>query len=116
MSNGSAKLELEEAVELMESCVQHARQRARIYNTEVEMRLELNDVEQRYSIILSVPPMQQEYQLVDANEKFVFPAGVHLISDETIIRFESTGAVEIPTMVTLVSNQAEEINHFLMIE
>ena len=110
------KSELEQAIEITESSVVHARQAARFYKTDVLMHLEMDGIENQQSIILSIPAMQKDPALSEVKEEYVLPFGFHVFTDGKPIHFDSSGEAKTPAQVLVVSNQAENIRHELVID
>lgn len=111
----SSKSEFEQAIEITEASVKHARWTARFYKTEVLLRLEADENQQQHAITLSVPKMQQDLVLNEVKERFPLPIGIQIVSDDTIIRFDPTGQVKLPAHILLSSNQAEYKSHQLVV-
>jgi len=103
----SPKSEFEQAIEITEESVAEARRTARFYRAEVLLHLETDENQKQQSITLSVPKMQKDLVLNEVKEKFPLPIGIQIVSDDTIIRFDPTGEVEIPSHILVSSNQAE---------
>jgi hypothetical protein len=51
--------------------------------------------------------MQNDLVLNEVREEFPLPNGIQIVSDDTIIRFDTAGEVELPTYILVSSNQAE---------
>ena len=103
----SSNSEFEQAIEITEASVEQARWTARFYQTEVLLRLETGENQKQHSITLSVPQMQKDLVLNEVKEEFPLPIGIQLVSDDTIIRFDPAGQVELPAHILVSSNQAE---------
>jgi hypothetical protein len=110
------KSELEQAITITESSVQLARKTARLYKTDVIMRLVVKDHEKQQSIVLSFPKMQKDPVLNEVKEEFVLPPGIQIVIDGEIVHFEPDGEVELPGQILVLSNQAENISHQFVIE
>ena len=111
----SSKSEFEQAIEITEASVEQARWTARFYKTEVLLRLETGENQKQHSITLSVPQMQKDLVLNEVKEEFPLPIGIQLVSDDTIIRFDPAGQVELPAHILVSSNQAEYKSHQLVV-
>jgi hypothetical protein len=110
------KSELEQAITITESSVQLARKTARLYKTDVIMRLVVKDHEKQQSIVLSFPKLQKDPVLNEVKEEFVLPPGIQIVIDGEIVHFEPDGEVELPGQILVLSNQAENISHQFVIE
>jgi len=110
------KSELEQAITITESSVQLARKTARLYKTDVIMRLVVKDHEKQQSIVLSFPNLQKDPVLNEVKEEFVLPPGIQIVIDGEIVHFEPDGEVELPGQILVLSNQAENISHQFVIE
>jgi hypothetical protein len=110
------KSELEQAITITESSVQLARKTARLYKTDVIMRLVVKDHEKQQSIVLSFPKLQKDPVLNEVEEEFVLPPGIQIVIDGEIVHFEPDGEVELPGQILVLSNQAENTSHQFVIE
>ena len=111
----SFKSEFEQAIEITEASVEQARWTARFYKTEVILQLETGENQKQHSIKLSVPQMQKDLVLNEVKEEFPLPIGIQLVSDDTIIRFDPAGQVELPAHILVSSNQAEHKSRQLVV-
>ena len=93
------KSELEQAIAITDSSVQHARKTARLYKTDVMMRLVVKDHDEQQTIVLSFPKMQKDPVLNEVNEEFVLPPGIQIVIDGEIVHFEPDGEVELPGQI-----------------
>jgi len=111
----SHKSEFEQAIEITEASVEQARWTARFYKAEVLLSLENDENQKQHSITLSVPQMQKDLVLNEVKEEFPLPNGIQIISDETIIRFNPAGEVELPAYILVSSSQAENESRQLVV-
>jgi len=111
----SPKSEFEQAIEITEASVEQARWTARFYKAEVLLSLENDENQKQHSITLSVPQMQKDLVLNEVKEEFPLPNGIQIISDETIIRFNPAGEVELPAYILVSSSQAENESRQLVV-
>ena len=110
------KSELEQAITIIESSVEHARQTARFFKTDVLMSLGPEDKQLQQSIILSMPEMQKDPALNKVKKEFVLPPGIQIAGDDEVIHFESSGEVELPASVLIITNLAEHTSHQFVIK
>ena len=110
------KSDLELAISIMDSSVKHARKTARLYKTDVMMRLVVKEKDKQQCIVLTFPEMQKDPVLNEINKEFVLPPGIQIVFDGEIVHFESDGEVELPGQILVLSNQAENINHHFVID
>ena len=110
------KSELEQAITITDSSVQHARKTARLYKTDVTMRLVVTDHDKQQTIVLSFPKMQKDPVLNEVKETFVLPPGIQIVIDGEIVHFEPDGEVALPGQILVLSNHAENISHQFVIE
>jgi len=116
VSSLMSKSELEQAIEITESSVQQARQTARIYKTDVLMRLEMDEQEKLQYIVISIPALKRDLALNEVKNKVTLPSGFQAFIDGETVLFDSSGEVELPVDVTVVSNKSDEASHLLVIE
>ena len=110
------KSELEQAITITESSVEHARQTARFFKTDVLMSVGAEDKQLRQSIILSMPEMQKDPALNEVKKEFVLPPGIQIAGIGEVIHFESSGEVESPASVLVITHLAEHTSHQFVIE
>jgi len=108
--------DFQEAIKITESSVEHARHTARLYKTDVFLRFDSSEDDQRVVISLSIPMMRRHKTLIDVGEEFQLPAGIRVVSDEQVIHFNREGDVELPAHNLLVYNEAKDKNHLLVID
>jgi len=111
----SSKSEFEQAIEITEASVEQARWTARFYKAEVLLRLETDENQKQHAITLSVPKMQKDLVLNEVKERFPLPIGIQIVSDDTVIRFDPNGEVELPAHLLISSNQPEYKSHQLVV-
>ena len=116
VSSLKSKSELEQAIRITESSVQQARATARIYNTDVLMRLEMDEQKKLQYIVISVPALKRDNSLNEVKDEINLPHGFQALIDGETIHFDPRGEVEIPVAVTVVSNQADNASHLLVID
>lgn len=108
--------ELEQALKITEESIQQARRTARIYHTDVVMRIESEGGESQDAIHLSIPEMQKDSTLNMVTEEFPMPAGIDIVSSEMVIRFDSAGEVEWPASLMIVSQKTGDPSEHLLIQ
>jgi Tfp pilus assembly protein FimT len=111
-----SKSELEQAIEITESSVKQARATARLYKTDVLMRLELDEQKKLQYIVISVPALQRDHSLNEVKDEINLPPGFQALIDGETIHFDPSGEVEMPVVVTVVSNQADIASHLMVID
>ena len=111
-----SKSELEQAIEITESSVQQARHTARLYNTDVLMRLEMDEQEKLQYIVISIPALKRDLALNEVKDEVTLPIGFQAFIDGETIHFDASGEVNLPVDVTFVSTQDDEASHLLVIE
>ena len=116
VGDAKPKSELEQAIIIAESSVEHARHTARFFKTDVLMSLGAEDKQSRQSIILSMPDMQKDPSLSEVKKEFVLPPGIQIAGDDEVIHFESSGEVELPASVLVITHLAEHTSHQFVIE
>ena len=116
VSSVMSKSELQQAIEITESSVQQARATARIYNTDVLMRLEMDEQKKLQYIVISIPALKRDLALNEVKEDFALPLGFQAVFDGDTIHFDPRGEVELPVDVTVVSIQADATGHRLVID
>jgi prepilin-type N-terminal cleavage/methylation domain-containing protein len=99
--------ELDKAVEITEDSVEKARRAARLYKTDVTMRIRADENLKQHSITITIPRTTQEQLLNDMQEVFLLPDSIRVVSGNMLIQFDSKGKVDFPAMVMMASNQGE---------
>ena len=105
--------EFDRAIEVTESFVDHARATARIYNADVLMRIEPDNLLGQQSITLIIPKMKRDPSMMEVEEEFLLPVGFRLFSNEGIIHFNPNGDIAEPTHTLVLSNEANHETHQL---
>lgn len=105
----------DEAIEITESSVEHARKTARFYKTDVVMRLETDEQQKLQSITVSIPQMQNSEALNEVKEAFPLPPGVQVSSAKETIRFDNKGELMMPAELLFKSEQLENQSRQLVI-
>lgn len=98
---------LDQAKDITEESIKCARRTARMYKTDVLMRIESDRLPANDAITLSLPNLQQDQVLNRVHKEFALPEGVDITSDEMTILFDPAGKADWPATVMLVS-QAED--------
>jgi prepilin-type N-terminal cleavage/methylation domain-containing protein len=96
------KSELNEAADITEKTVGKARTMARLYKTEVVVRIEEIE-DQPPTIMLSMPRKGQGTTMGDINEKTQFSNAVRLQNGRLMMEFDANGEIDFPTTLLLVS-------------
>ena len=60
--------------------------------------------------------MQKDLVLNEVKERFPLPNGIQIVSDDTIIRFDPAGEVEMPAYILISSSQAEYKSRQLVVK
>ena len=108
--------ELEQALKITEDSILQARRTARIYHTDVLMRIESEGDDSQDAIHLSIPEMQKNPTLNTVTEEFPLPEGVAIVSSDMVIRFDSAGEVEWPASLMIVSQKTGDLSEHLLIK
>lgn len=108
--------ELAQALEITEESIQQARRTARIYHTDVVMRIESDGSESQDAIHLSIPELQKDPALNMVTEEFALPEGVDIVSSDEVIRFDAAGEVEWPASLMIVSQKTGDLSEHLLIK
>ena len=116
MSSAIWKTERDQAIEITEESVKQARTAARFYKTDVLMRLEDGQMDQRPHITLSVPRQQKDILMDDVKANVALPEGIRFVNGDLVVQFNADGQVDLPVMVMMASHHDEEEIHSLMIE
>lgn len=108
--------QVDQAVEITEESIKHARRTARIYNTEVLMHIVSGQEQDQDAITLSIPDMQRDASLNEVKEEYTLPAGVDILSTDNVIHFDPAGEVDWPAMIVFTSAQEMDRSLSLLVE
>ena len=116
LSSVNAKADLQAAVANMEFSIDAARNTARVLETPVVMNFH-NDrkLKQNY-ITFSMPQRSEQLQADNSLQRYDLPAGIRIVSDQTVIQFDSRGLLEAPVQLLLASQADEDVSERLLIQ
>jgi len=109
------KADLLVAVEGVNFSVQSARSMARQLETEVIMHLNTATKGENHSIEFSYPKRNKALNSENLLQEFVLPADIQLITDESVIQFDSRGLVDKPTSLLLISQSDESMQESVVV-
>lgn len=112
----TAKAELRVALENTEFLIRSGRNTARILETDVTMHLNSGRHLERHSITFSFPTRSTTDDIGTSIQDYQLPPGVRIVSDETEVHFDSSGLVETPARLMLVSSADEDVMERLLIQ
>jgi Tfp pilus assembly protein FimT len=115
-SKTAAKAEMQAVLENTEFLIQSGRNTARILETPVVMHLNGDPKLKQHSITFSLPDRSDTLDSSTSVQDYVLPQGVRIVSDESEVRFDATGMVEIPVQFLLVSNVHESVSERVVIK
>jgi Tfp pilus assembly protein FimT len=111
-----AKSEMSSALELLESSIDNARRTARIYNTDVLLRIGTEHAGTS-TLSYSVQSAQSSEEAMDFWSKdYQLPPGVRLTAERESIRFDDRGVVDPPAQLVLVSVADESIREQILLQ
>jgi len=116
LGQSAAKSELNLAVEILQSAIVNARQAARIYKTDVVLSVQTGPDDSSTLSYLVHPPQQSEQTIDFEAKNYPMPAGVRLMTDRDVIRFNASGAVVPPAQLVLVSTADEDVREQILLE
>jgi Tfp pilus assembly protein FimT len=112
----TAKSEMKSALEILESSIDNARHNARIYHTDVVLRVR-TEHDETSTLSYSVHAPQSSEQAIDFQPKnYQIPTGVRLTADRETIRFDARGVVDPPAQLVLVSVADEGIREQILLQ
>lgn len=115
-SQSPARSALKSAREIVESSIVHARQTARIYQTEVVLSVQTG-LDQPSSLSYLVHVQQQSPETLDFRPKnYEIPTGVRLVADRNTIRFNAKGEVVPHARLVLVSTSDSDLSEHILLE
>jgi Tfp pilus assembly protein FimT len=100
-----AKSDLDRAIEITEQSIHKARVAARLYDTNVVMRVEADQDMNPHSITILIPGNNRDILLGEWKEEFVLPDSVRIVSGNMLINFDSEGEVDFPAKMLIASNR-----------
>jgi prepilin-type N-terminal cleavage/methylation domain-containing protein len=115
MGSAAWKCEVEPAVELTEKSVAQARTLARLYKTDVVVKLE-TDAGHAPQITVSIPRSRLQADVGEIREQVELPGGVRILSGDMAVLFDANGDVDFPATVTLAANDDRHEAHKLVID
>ena len=107
--------EVDEAVRITEKSVREARALARLYRTDVYVKIESSD-DRAPSITVSMPGRHQHVDVGQRKEEFALPGQVQVLSGDAMLQFNPEGEVDLPAMVMLASRVDQRDFQRLVIE
>ncbi len=102
----STHTDLRQAAETVETSVRHARRISRVYQTDVILRLVINEQGELQNVLLSVPGMQLSPDLLTVEQTSNIPPGIRVVADNNQVYFNRQGQVAMAVRASLVSNQS----------
>jgi hypothetical protein len=97
--------DLDKAEDITEESIKKARLAARLYNSDVTMRISASGELARHGITITIPRASKDQLLGDVKEEFSLPVTVKVVSGDMLINFNADGEVDFPTMVMLATNE-----------
>jgi prepilin-type N-terminal cleavage/methylation domain-containing protein len=94
--------DLDQAAKITEETVDQARAMARLYKTDVTVRLESAE-DQPPVITLSISRSRQNTVLGQINEEIELPGEVAFVNGDLMMQFDAEGNIDFPAMVTIAS-------------
>lgn len=116
LSKAVFKTEIQEAVNVTESSIEHARETARFYKTDVLLRFGTAEGEPTNVVTLAIPGLQKDATLNEVTEEFLLPPGTQVFSERPTVRFSADGELEPPALNLVVFNQTKDKTQRLQIE
>lgn len=107
MSSTIWATDLDQAKKITEETVDQARTMARLYKTDVVVRLE-SDEDQPPVIKLSMSRSRQDSVLGEISEEFELPGEVKFLNGDLMMQFDAEGNIDFPAMVTIASTTDRE--------
>ena len=107
MSSTIWATDLDQAKKITEETVDQARTMARLYKTDVVVRLE-SDEDQPPVIKLSMSRSRQDSVLGEISEEFELPGEVKFLNGDLMMQFDAEGNIAFPAMVTIASTTDRE--------
>jgi prepilin-type N-terminal cleavage/methylation domain-containing protein len=107
--------EVDEAVKVAEKSVREARTLARLYQTNVVVRIE-SDKGQRPSITVTVPSRHKAIDVGEVRDEVALPGDVEVLGGDVMVQFNPAGEVDLPAMVMLASRADQRQAQKLIIE
>lgn len=94
--------DVDQAVKVTEKSVREARALARLYQTDVYVRIE-SEQEPRPRITVSIPSRYQDIDVGEVREEIALPDDVRVLGGDVMVQFNPRGEVDLPALVTLAS-------------
>lgn len=104
LSKAAKPSDVDLAVQNTESFINHARATARVYKTDVLMRIAPSDYPGQQAIKLTIPEMKKDASMNEVEEEFLLPEGVRLLSVGETIHFKSDGEIGPPARTLVLYN------------
>jgi type II secretory pathway pseudopilin PulG len=95
--------EVDEAVKVTEKSVREARALARLYQTNVVVRIE-SDEGRDPLITVTVPSRHKDIDVGGVRDEVALPRDVQVLGGDVVVRFNPAGEVELPALVMLASS------------
>lgn len=115
-STSAAKAELQSAVENTQRLITTGRNTARILGTPIVMHLNGDHKLKQHSITFTFPDRNDTLYSDASIQDYELPQGVWIVSEETEVRFDTSGMVESPIQVSLVSTADESVSERVLIQ
>ena len=107
--------EVDQAVKVTEKSVREARTLARLYKTDVIVRID-SDTDPQPVITVSIPSRYQDIDVGEVREQFTLPGDVQVLGGDVMVQFNAEGEVDLPALVTLASRMDLRDTHKLIID
>ena len=106
---------VDQAVKVTEKSVREARTLARLYKTDVIVRID-SDTDPQPVITVSIPSRYQDIDVGEVREQFTLPGDVQVLGGDVMVQFNAEGEVDLPALVTLASRMDLRDTHKLIID
>jgi Tfp pilus assembly protein FimT len=116
MSSVLLESDLDKAEEITEESIQKARVSARLYGSDVTLRITASGEQARHGITVSIPRAGQDTTLGVLTKEYALPVTVRVVSGDTLVMFNPDGGVNSPTTVMLASVDGASQRRNLVIE
>ena len=116
MSSVLFESDLDKAEEITEESIQKARVSARLYGSDVTLRITASGEQSRHGITVSIPRAGQDTTLGVLTKEYALPVTVRVVSGDTLVMFNPDGGVNSPTTVMLASVDGASQRRNLVIE
>lgn len=115
VNSSTTDCDLEPAVEMTEKSVAQARKLARLYRTDVVMRLETG-ADHPPRVTVAIPRGEAPVDMSEVRQRHELPGSVELLGGDLEVQFDANGDVALPALVLLASRNDRHEVHKLLIE